>query len=137
MLHVCSHKNFVLELQIVKLHRKIILQQTPASDTPTSPHTQLINFFLLGMSVGSCNNNNWARQASPTLGCSIEISRDIYVGLYVLVCVGGITSPKNAHAQYWAVKNDLRHLCYSFLLYGYARAALAWTKKKPEKKTFT
>ena len=24
----------------------------------------------------------WAREASPTLGCSIEISRDIYVGLY-------------------------------------------------------
>ena len=41
---------------------------------------------------------------------------------------------KNAHAQFWAVKNDLRHPCYSFLLYGYARAALAWTKKKPKKK---
>ena len=40
--------------------------------------------------------------------------------------------PKNAHAQFWAVKNDLRHPCYSFLLYGYARA-LAWTKKKPKK----
>ena len=28
---------------------------------------------------------NWAREASPTLGCSIEISRDIYnyVGMYV------------------------------------------------------
>ena len=23
--------------------------------------------------------NNWASEASPTLGCSIEISRDIYV----------------------------------------------------------
>ena len=26
--------------------------------------------------------NNWASEASPTLGCSIEISRDIYI--YVL-----------------------------------------------------
>ena len=26
-------------------------------------------------------------------------------------CVGGITWPKNAHAHFWAVKNDLRHPC--------------------------
>ena len=25
------------------------------------------------------NQNNWASKASPTLGCSIEISRDIYI----------------------------------------------------------
>ena len=79
-------------------------------------------------------------QASPTLGCSIEILRDIYiyvcVGLYVHhmpKCVGGITWPKHVHAQskFWAVKTDLCHLYYSFLLC--ARAALAWTKKKTEK----
>ena len=44
--------------------------------------------------------SNWAREASPTLGCSIEISRDIYVYIYVYMsvclvcqinCVGGIT----------------------------------------------
>ena len=53
--------------------------------------------------------NNWASEASPTLGCSIEISRDIYM----CVCrgpksVGGITWAKRAHAQsqYWAVKSD-------------------------------
>ena len=60
--------------------------------------------------------------------------RFVYLGMPK--CEGGITWPKNAHAQFWAVKNDMRHPCYSFLLYGYARAALAWTKKKP-KKTFT
>ena len=84
---------------------------------------------------------NWASEASPTLGCSIEISRDIYIYMCVCQfvclrmpkCVGGITRPKNAHAQFWTVKNDLRHPCYSFLLYGYATAALAWTKKKPKK----
>ena len=47
---------------------------------------------------------NWASEASPTLGCSIKISRDIYicVGLYVhrmSTCVGGITWPKHVHAQ--------------------------------------
>ena len=26
---------------------------------------------------------NWASEASPTLGCSIEISRDIYICVYV------------------------------------------------------
>ena len=28
------------------------------------------------------DNNNWASEASPTLGCSIEITRDIY--MYIL-----------------------------------------------------
>ena len=27
---------------------------------------------------------NWASEASPTLGCSIEISRDIYIYIYVV-----------------------------------------------------
>ena len=43
--------------------------------------------------------NNWASEVSPTLGCSIEISRDIYVSvgqsgcLSCPKCVGGITWP--------------------------------------------
>ena len=28
---------------------------------------------------------NWASEASPTLGCSIEISRDIYIYIYMYV----------------------------------------------------
>ena len=51
---------------------------------------------------------------APHLGCSIEISRDIYimsVCMYVYrgpKSVGGITWAKRAHAQsqYWAVKSD-------------------------------
>ena len=37
-------------------------------------------------------NHYWASEASPTLGCSIEISRDIYCRYvsYVINCVGGI-----------------------------------------------
>ena len=46
---------------------------------------------------------NWASEASPTLGCSIEISRDIYIYIccrYVsYVKVGGVTWTKHAHAQ--------------------------------------
>ena len=76
---------------------------------------------------------NRTSEASPTLGCSIEISRDIYVsvgrsvgrlvcrsvgqsvsrsvGMSVVSkkCIGGITLPKRAHAQsqIWVVKTDL------------------------------
>ena len=85
-------------------------------------------YFKINLNTGY----NWASEASPTLGCSIEISHDIYMCQFVCLgmpkCIGGITWPKNVHAQFWAVKNDLRHPCYSFLLYRYARAALAWTK---------
>ena len=31
--------------------------------------------------------HNWASEASPTLGCSIEISRDIYLYIYMSVCL--------------------------------------------------
>ena len=39
---------------------------------------------------------NWASEVSPTLGCSIEISRDIYVSVCLVCqinCVGGMTWP--------------------------------------------
>ena len=32
-------------------------------------------------------NTSWASEASPTLGCSIEISRDIYICVHVSVVV--------------------------------------------------
>ena len=46
------------------------------------------------------------------MGCSIEISRDIYIHVYVCrvpKCVGGITWPNHAHAQspFWEVQTDL------------------------------
>ena len=60
--------------------------------------------------------SNWASKASPTLGCSIEISRDIccrYVVCRMSVvcqinCVGG-NYVAHAHAQshFGAVKTDL------------------------------
>ena len=46
---------------------------------------------------------NWASEASPTQGCSIEISHDIYMLSVCFVCqincVGRITWTKHAHAQ--------------------------------------
>ena len=39
---------------------------------------------------------NWASEASPTLGCSIEVSYIVgmsYVGVCQINCVGGITWP--------------------------------------------
>ena len=56
-----------------------------------------IKIFLLAQ----YGKPNWASEASPTLGCSIEISRDIciYICIYVgmsrcqINCVGGITLP--------------------------------------------
>ena len=40
--------------------------------------------------------NNWASEASPTLGCSIEISRDIYIYICRYVCRG----PKKRRRNY-------------------------------------
>ena len=54
--------------------------------------------------------HNWASEASPTLGCSIEISRDIYI----FMCLSWSKMrtqnyvAKHAHAQgqFGAVKTD-------------------------------
>ena len=56
----------------------------------------------------------WASKASPKLGCSIEISRDIYVsvGMSVVSKMSKMRKRDNmahAHAQshFWTVKIDL------------------------------
>ena len=51
--------------------------------------------------------HNWASEASPTLGCSIEISRDIYMSVCRMSvvcqinCVGGITWPTRMLKVFW------------------------------------
>ena len=78
-----------------------------------------VNFGNTTLSI--CYALYWASEARPTLGCSVEILRDIYryVGLsmgnhtkstYVKKCVGEITWPKHAHAQslFWEVKTELK-----------------------------
>ena len=60
----------------------------------------------------TCFNYNWASEASPTLGCSIEISRDIYMlsvcrSMSVVCqinCVGGITCGPRACSKYFFLK---------------------------------
>ena len=36
--------------------------------------------------------NSWASEVSPTLGCSIEISRDIYMSVCMYVCLSYVKS---------------------------------------------
>ena len=94
-----------------------------------SIHSQKPSKFLIYERL----NFNWASEAIPTLGCSIEISHDIYI--CVCVCHG----PKYARRITWPnmcmlkvslgwLKQtcDTRVIHYNY----YARAALAWTKKK-------
>ena len=57
--------------------------------------------------------NNWASEASPTLGCSIEISRDIYMlsvcrmsVVCQINCVGGITWPTRMLKVFWGRLNQ-------------------------------
>ena len=80
---------------------------SPCSTASKSTKNGIISDFV---TASDDENNNWASEASPTLGCSIEISRDI---LCACVChgpksVGGNTWAKHVHAQsqYWAVKSD-------------------------------
>ena len=39
----------------------------------------LLTKYLVIFHADLCNKSYWASEASPTLGCSIEISRDIYM----------------------------------------------------------
>ena len=61
-----------------------------------------------------CNGNHfssyWASEASPTLGCSIQISRDIYM----FMCLSWskmrthyVAKHAHAHGQFGAVKTTL------------------------------
>ena len=47
----------------------------------------IIDYHSNFIEVENINRPNWASEASPTLGCSIEISRDIYIYIYIyIVC---------------------------------------------------
>ena len=51
-----------------------------------SPREITSPFTLEFISELHSNTCNWASEASPTLGCSIEISRDIYILCVSVVC---------------------------------------------------
>ena len=42
---------------------------------------------MLVLATPSSTVHNWASEASPTLGCSIEILRDIYIYVCMYVCL--------------------------------------------------
>ena len=50
--------------------------------TPCMKHCRFKCNLLVGILEG-----NWASEVSPTLGCSIEISRDIALYMYVYDCL--------------------------------------------------
>ena len=86
--------------------------------------TELMRIFIVNVNTPKLKafytiKSYWSEE-SPTLGCSIDISRDIcrYVDMSVCLqkihmpqCVGGITWPKHMHAQsqFQAIKTDLLH----------------------------
>ena len=51
--------------------------------------SQACQWYTIVAIVGSITSKliNWASEANPTLGCSIEISRDIYIYVHVSVVV--------------------------------------------------
>ena len=52
-----------------------------------------IRLFNLGKKFPVCTGNYWASEASPTLGCSIKISHDIYI--YISVCMSTTCQNQN------------------------------------------
>ena len=55
---------------------------------PNFNHHVCQTMNILYLNFHMCGSSNWASEASPTLGCSIEISRDIYICMYVCMYVG-------------------------------------------------
>ena len=79
--------------------------------------------------------NNWASEASPTLGCSIEISRDIlYVCRYVCLSWSKKRRRKYVGQTRACSKSVLcgkiRPVTPVLLISTNAIAALAWTEEK-------
>ena len=67
---------------------------------PLIVHTKIISSYELARPIMGTiflvNTDYWASEASPTLGCSIEISRDIYIYICRYVCRG----PKKRRRNY-------------------------------------
>ena len=76
---------------------KIKLKDMERHDVPSFPLDIVVFYLILYHTPNSTtliNIYHWASEASPTLGCSIEISRGMSVGMSVVCqinCVGGIT----------------------------------------------
>ena len=63
-------------------------------------------------------NSNWVSEASPTLGCSIEISRDIYIREYgstLYVGLARAVSPTNTNFRLTFLLTRLQEALYEDL----------------------
>ena len=91
----CRVENILTLGKLLSLWFCFLLHSILFLISQTSYRTYKNNFKLIARSPHNGNHfssiYNWASEASPTLGCSIEISRDIYI--YVSVVV------QNAHAE--------------------------------------
>ena len=64
------------------------------------------------------NHCNWASEASPILGCSIEISRDIYIREYgstLYVGLARAVSPTNTNFRLTFLLTQLQEALYEDL----------------------
>ena len=69
MLHVYSQEKFMLELRILdilKLHRKTVLQQTHSSDTPTSG-TPFFFYLVWRSALNKKKGLRWDLNPGPTV----------------------------------------------------------------------
>ena len=66
-------------IDMIQPTRTIKWKQTVANIS-----VKVCSIYLLNMLVGNVTSGNWASEASPTLGCSIEILRDIYIYVSVV-----------------------------------------------------
>ena len=76
---------------------------------------------------------NWASEASPTLGCSIEISRDIYMCVSVICQITWNHVNQTRTCSRSVLGGKIRPVTPVFAYYSfrlYARAALVWTEEK-------
>ena len=71
--------NNLLHLVIVKYYGDISLVLCISTRLRLVTILSLLVKYLVIFHADSSNKSYWASEASPTLGCSIEISRDIYI----------------------------------------------------------
>ena len=80
---------------LILVHTEKLKPKGPISEKLVSRSHVAFASVLLGENPSE-EVDDWASKASPTLGCSIKIWRDIYICMSVCLvcqinCVGGIT----------------------------------------------
>ena len=84
----CRVENILTLGKLLSLWFCFLLHSILFLISQTSYHTYKNNFKLCARSPHNGNHfSSWASEASPTLGCSIEISRGMSVGMYVCMSV--------------------------------------------------